>query len=105
VTAGLNVQATDTRIESLSTPCLLLDVGRMQRKIARLKDHLRALGIALRPHLKTSKSVEEARLLMPDDEIIIFDSTGTTLLDAAGAAAVYEKALALGRGHPFAFWD
>jgi ornithine cyclodeaminase/alanine dehydrogenase-like protein (mu-crystallin family) len=33
-----------------------------------------------------------------DDEIIIFDSTGTALQDVAAAAAVYEKAVAGGRG-------
>jgi alanine dehydrogenase len=32
------------------------------------------------------------------DEIIVFDSTGTALQDVAAAVAVYEKALAAGRG-------
>jgi ornithine cyclodeaminase/alanine dehydrogenase-like protein (mu-crystallin family) len=32
------------------------------------------------------------------DEIIIFDSTGTALQDAAAAAIAYEKALSAGRG-------
>ena len=63
--SGFDVRATDIRIEGLSTPCLLLSAARMQRNIARLKSHLRALGTPLRPHLKTSKSVEIARLLMP----------------------------------------
>jgi Ornithine cyclodeaminase/mu-crystallin family len=40
-----------------------------------------------------------------DDEIIIFDSTGTALQDAAAAALVYEQALKLGRGQSFAFWE
>jgi ornithine cyclodeaminase/alanine dehydrogenase-like protein (mu-crystallin family) len=40
-----------------------------------------------------------------DGEIIIFDSTGTALQDAAAAATVYEEALKLGRGRPFAFWS
>jgi alanine dehydrogenase len=39
-----------------------------------------------------------------DDEIIIFDSTGTALQDAAAAAAVYEQAHSIGRGQSFAFW-
>ena len=38
-----------------------------------------------------------------DNEIIIFDSTGTALQDVAAAALVYERALALGRGVPFRF--
>jgi len=37
------------------------------------------------------------------DEVTIFDSTGTALEDVAAAAAVYEKALAAGRGTRFRF--
>jgi ornithine cyclodeaminase/alanine dehydrogenase-like protein (mu-crystallin family) len=33
-----------------------------------------------------------------EDEIIVFDSTGTALQDVAAAAVVYEKARAAGRG-------
>ena len=45
------------------TPALLLDQARMQRNIARLADHARKLGVTLRPHLKTAKSVDVARQL------------------------------------------
>jgi alanine dehydrogenase len=38
-----------------------------------------------------------------NDEIIIFDSTGTALQDAVAVATVYEQAL--GRGQSFACWD
>jgi len=38
-----------------------------------------------------------------DDEVIIFDSTGMALQDVAAAAIVYERAVAAGRGTPFAF--
>ncbi|MBK5257154.1 MAG: ornithine cyclodeaminase family protein [Vicinamibacteria bacterium] len=38
-----------------------------------------------------------------DDEIIIFDSTGTALQDVAAAALVYERARSAGRGSPFRF--
>jgi len=38
-----------------------------------------------------------------DEEITVFDSTGTALEDVAAAAAVYEKAVALGRGTHFRF--
>jgi alanine dehydrogenase len=40
---------------------------------------------------------------MTDDEIIIFDSTGVAIEDAATAAAVYEKARAAGIGGYFQF--
>ena len=43
------------------TPCLLLDVDRMDRNIRFMKDRLSALGVATRPHVKTCKSVEIAR--------------------------------------------
>ena len=33
-----------------------------------------------------------------DDEIIVFDSSGTALQDVAAAIAVYEKAVLTGRG-------
>lgn len=39
------------------------------------------------------------------DEVIIFDSTGTALQDAAAAAQVYERAQAVGRGTSFPLWS
>jgi ornithine cyclodeaminase/alanine dehydrogenase-like protein (mu-crystallin family) len=38
---------------------------------------------------------------MRDDEIIVFDSTGTALQDAASAALIYERASEAGKGTPF----
>ena len=51
-------------LQSLSTPSLLLDEGRMLGNIARLRAHLDTLGVALRPHLKTAKSVDVARRVL-----------------------------------------
>nr|WP_244755742.1 DSD1 family PLP-dependent enzyme [Pseudoxanthomonas helianthi] len=51
-------------MRDLDTPCLILDVERMDRNIARLRTRLDSLGVTLRPHLKTSKSVEVARRVM-----------------------------------------
>ncbi|GAB2618347.1 DSD1 family PLP-dependent enzyme [Streptomyces capparidis] len=45
------------------TPFLALDAGRLEANVARLRDRLAALGTRLRPHVKTAKSVEVARLL------------------------------------------
>ncbi len=39
-----------------------------------------------------------------DEEVIVFDATGTGLQDAAGAAAAYEKACAEGVGEYFDFF-
>ena len=53
-------------IHDLVTPSLLLDRGRLDRNIARLADHARQLGVVLRPHMKTAKSIDVARRVFPD---------------------------------------
>ena len=47
-----------------TTPCLLLDTAKMERNIGRMRDHLVALGVPLRPHLKTCKSIDVARRIL-----------------------------------------
>ncbi|QFI69120.1 DSD1 family PLP-dependent enzyme [Sinorhizobium alkalisoli] len=56
--------AASTRLEDLETPCLILDADRMDRNVQRLRSRLDALGVSLRPHLKTAKSIEVARRVM-----------------------------------------
>lgn len=51
-------------IRSLQTPALLLDEERLRANIGRLKDRLRKKGVALRPHCKTCKSIDAARLCL-----------------------------------------
>lgn len=46
---------------TVGTPFLALDPARMERNIARLGAHLASLGVPLRPHFKTAKSLEVAR--------------------------------------------
>lgn len=48
-------------VEDLPTPALLLDAGTLDRNIARMAAHALRLGVALRPHFKTHKSVDVAR--------------------------------------------
>ncbi len=48
----------------LQTPCLLLDREIMQRNIQRMAARARSLGVKLRPHLKTPKSVPVAHALL-----------------------------------------
>ncbi|MFM0204182.1 DSD1 family PLP-dependent enzyme [Paraburkholderia fungorum] len=55
-----NESAGRQSLDELDTPCLLLDEARMTRNIERLRTHLGALGVQLRPHLKTPKSIEVA---------------------------------------------
>jgi D-serine deaminase-like pyridoxal phosphate-dependent protein len=48
-------------LEALETPCLLLDIDRLERNCAQMRARAQVLGVALRPHLKTAKSAEVAR--------------------------------------------
>lgn len=51
---------SDVELESLETPCLLLERAVLERNAARFLDIARGHGVTLRPHLKTAKSVEVA---------------------------------------------
>ncbi|HEX4272379.1 MAG TPA: alanine racemase, partial [Rhizomicrobium sp.] len=54
----------DSSIDALPTPSLLLDLSRLERNAARMRERAKALGISLRPHLKTAKSVEAASFVL-----------------------------------------
>ena len=47
---------------ALDTPCLLLDLGRVERNIARMAGIASAAGVSLRPHAKSHKLAPVARL-------------------------------------------
>ncbi|MCM3869684.1 MAG: alanine racemase [Pyrinomonadaceae bacterium] len=49
-------------LETLPTPALLLDVERVRRNADRIGKRVRDLGARLRPHVKTHKSIEVARI-------------------------------------------
>lgn len=57
---------SDLSLDTCETPALVLDLGKVDRNIARLSAHLATLGVAFRPHVKTSKSIEVARRLFAD---------------------------------------
>lgn len=50
-----------TTLDSPDTPFAVVDSTRLDCNIARLRDHLDALGVPLRLHVKTCKSVDVAR--------------------------------------------
>lgn len=52
--------------DATDTPYLLLDEERVRRNIARLCGRLTPFDVTLRPHVKTAKSLDVARLLFPD---------------------------------------
>ena len=51
-------------LQQVETPCLVLERGKLERNIARMRDHLAKLKVGLRPHVKTAKSYDVARLAL-----------------------------------------
>ena len=51
---------------TLETPCLALDESKFQKNISRLRQKAKVLGVELRPHLKTGKSVEVAKRVLEE---------------------------------------
>ncbi len=51
-------------MSTLETPCLLLDEARLEKNVLRLRQKANALGVQLRPHLKTGKSIEVAERVL-----------------------------------------
>jgi D-serine deaminase-like pyridoxal phosphate-dependent protein len=66
-------------LDQLETPALLLDEARMERNIARMRERMQQLRVAFRPHVKTNKSLEVTRRLLPGGSGPI---TVSTLLEA-----------------------
>ncbi|MBI5361678.1 MAG: alanine racemase [Planctomycetes bacterium] len=50
------------RIDELPTPCAVVDHERLERNAARMGERMTRLGVRLRPHVKTHKCAEIARL-------------------------------------------
>src|SRR4051812_38255561 len=49
-------------LQDLKTPCLILDIERMRRNAARVGEIAQRNNVRLRPHIKTHKCVEVARI-------------------------------------------
>jgi D-serine deaminase-like pyridoxal phosphate-dependent protein len=56
--------ASQTSDLTTPTPALWLELNRLEANIRSMHGHLHALGVTLRPHLKTCKSIDVARLLL-----------------------------------------
>jgi D-serine deaminase-like pyridoxal phosphate-dependent protein len=48
-------------LDQIETPAALIDRLRMERNIARMQSRMDTLGVAFRPHVKTTKCVEVAQ--------------------------------------------
>jgi D-serine deaminase-like pyridoxal phosphate-dependent protein len=62
-------------IFDLPTPALTLDRVRLERNANRMRDKVGALGVTLRPHVKTSKSIDVLRVLAGGADVPITVST------------------------------
>lgn len=62
-------------LDSLDTPSLLLDAGKLDANCRRMRDRLQSHGVALRPHVKTAKNVEVAQCALDAQEGAITVST------------------------------
>lgn len=51
-------------LDKLLTPCLVLDRSILERNIARMAAALARYNVPLRPHMKTAKSIDVARLVL-----------------------------------------
>jgi D-serine deaminase-like pyridoxal phosphate-dependent protein len=86
-------------ILDLPTPALLLDRTRLERNAARMRAKVRQLEVTLRPHVKTSKSIDALKVLAGGVDVPITVSTlaearyffahgGRDILYAVGIAPV-----------------
>jgi D-serine deaminase-like pyridoxal phosphate-dependent protein len=49
-------------VSTLATPCLVLDLDRVQHNAERMSSKAKQLGVRLRPHIKTHKCIEVAKI-------------------------------------------
>lgn len=59
----------------LTTPALVLDRSRLEANAMRMRGKVRSLGVAFRPHVKTSKSIDVLRVLAGSADLPITVST------------------------------
>jgi len=71
-------------LDDLSTPCALVDLDRLEVNARRMAEKARRLGVRLRPHVKTHKCVEAARIQTAD---AFAGVTVSTLAEARAFAA------------------
>ncbi len=73
-----------TTFGSLQTPCLVVDKIAFLHNLSRMEKHLDAFNVALRPHLKTVKSIAAASYILADKQA---GCTVSTLKEAETFAA------------------
>lgn len=51
-------------VDTVATPCLLLDQGKLAKNAARMRARIAGLGVSFRPHLKSAKSLDAASFVL-----------------------------------------
>ena len=72
---GMRRSGHPETVFDLSTPALLLDDPRLEQNARRMRDKVRQFGVTLRPHVKTSKSIDVLRVLSGGEDVPITVST------------------------------
>lgn len=60
----MTAASSETALSALATPALILDRVKLEANIARMRGQLARWDVPLRPHLKTAKCIEVARLAL-----------------------------------------
>ena len=76
----------------LDTPCLVVDLDRLERNLAEMAEYARTHGLALRPHLKTHKTAEIARMQQAHG-VVGFTCAKVGEAEAFAAAGVLDDVL------------
>ena len=63
-TAKAGSTPVETALAELRTPCLILDRRKLSRNLRRMSETIARHRVALRPHMKTAKSIDVARLAL-----------------------------------------
>jgi D-serine deaminase-like pyridoxal phosphate-dependent protein len=97
---AVGVEGEDLRVpvegtDGLTTPCLLLDRGKLEANVAEMQRALARHGVPLRQHVKTAKSIDVARVVSGSEHAPI---TVSTLREAEHFAAhgFHDHTLAVG---------
>ena len=76
---------TKMKVDDLKTPAFLVHLPKLQANIRHMKARARKHQVSLRPHVKTHKTLEIARMQVPDE------TSGITVSTLA-EAQFYQKA-------------
>ena len=76
--------AATQSVDSLPTPCLLLDQARLLRNAERMRARAADLRVTFRPHLKTAKSIDAARFVLGTGAATVSTLKEAEMFGAAG---------------------